>query len=518
MSEFKQKSKCSHFEQLIDNFAGCQWETLQTNDPLGKGKFGATYIVKGVGCNRDSVDYIVKIQLKDNSASLDTNLMLLAPFYVKSSQNKVIDFIKNAQNAIQIQQRFASKGFAPQILDAWICDQTSYIVMEKMDMTALQYFKNLFKDTTVPNEKIIQNILKVKNAVLNMIYQMAGIEPTMLKSLMESNFQLDHKIKNTIAQNKGMSFQELVNLVQTLKSTERINDTDLKWWKNQQGDLETWWNTDKVISMVHGDVHNYNIMLNLDKDKNIKDVKFVDFGLSMVSTDKDVRRQFQSKLEEDLLLTNKYYRYLVQAFLRDVHQRKFLILDVDDEPEDQKEENFNLRSFSKKPPPTVMKKTPFRSSMKQIDDDFKSPVKSSSKLFFNDDQPNSGKRLFGQMSPISSFTSQQQEEDNHDRFSMNRMSRMSLDFDEIPQTPPKKQPGFLMDEFESIPSTPSYKLSDDFPKISFDNSPSSSNSNYSSPFAKTPIQIRPVVNWDSSPESTPPRHFQLPQAPRKQKR
>jgi serine/threonine protein kinase len=87
----------------------CDWITL--GQSIGKGKKGTVYQI----CCNGNCKYVLK--------------------YIKYNGSNLSQFEKDIQQEVEMQQRFASFGFAPSLHQAFICGDEAFLISTKKDMT-----------------------------------------------------------------------------------------------------------------------------------------------------------------------------------------------------------------------------------------------------------------------------------------------------------------------------------------------------------------------------------------------
>lgn len=71
---------------------------------------------------------------------------------------------------VAMQQRFASLGLAPNVEDAWICDHEGLIIMKRLDMSLIEYFKYLVGRKSM---EVIEEKLALAEKSLNEMFAVA---------------------------------------------------------------------------------------------------------------------------------------------------------------------------------------------------------------------------------------------------------------------------------------------------------------------------------------------------------
>ena len=145
MSNTDLKSRCSSkVEQLVDATYECDWIPV-SGEKTGEGVKGYTFQV----CCQGDCQFVVKVQE-----------------HVKGSLNEWKQKIKEE---VDMQIFAANLGVAPEVLDAFVCDHESYIVMDKMDITFKDYIKQLVAEQIFDDATIFSIIDVVQDEVINQL-------------------------------------------------------------------------------------------------------------------------------------------------------------------------------------------------------------------------------------------------------------------------------------------------------------------------------------------------------------
>ena len=133
------KANCDEkFQALTENSRGCDWIPLSANS-LGSGKYGCTFQV----CCDGDCNFVVKIVPVTNS----------------SVEQKM-------QSEVKLQKLFGSA--APEVTDAFICNDNAYIVMAKKDMT-IEGFVNMMKGMGKSTGEIMKQIDNIEAEVKSIV-------------------------------------------------------------------------------------------------------------------------------------------------------------------------------------------------------------------------------------------------------------------------------------------------------------------------------------------------------------
>jgi serine/threonine protein kinase len=114
------KSQCPHskIDELLKTHKKCDWIPL-SGARIYKGEQGSVFQV----CCKEECDFMLKVQVPPS----------------KGSQS----WMDRVKREIKLQNIAAEHNLAPKIVEGWLCDHESTIIIEKARFTILQYIKYL---------------------------------------------------------------------------------------------------------------------------------------------------------------------------------------------------------------------------------------------------------------------------------------------------------------------------------------------------------------------------------------
>jgi serine/threonine protein kinase len=162
------KANCDErFQALTENSKGCDWIPI-SGKILGQGKYGCTF---QVCCNGDCNFIVKNVNVESSSAAA-----------------KIIQ-------EVQMQKLFGKA--APELVDAFICDDNAYIVMEKKDMT-IEGFVNLMKSMGKSTAEIIKQIDNIEAEVKQLV------RTTHKMGLLHGDLHRENIMLNILKDERGM--------------------------------------------------------------------------------------------------------------------------------------------------------------------------------------------------------------------------------------------------------------------------------------------------------------------------
>ena len=256
----------------------------RNESPIGQGEYGTIYLVCD---NSHRCNYIVKII--------------------------EVDKLSHILKEIDMQNKFASIKLSPNILDAWICDETDnptvFIVMEKKDITLKDYLREVYKVGSSINNYLFDEDDNLINFLQDMKDQ-SFFNMFVMKHLL-NKFILRMYLNKVIFILDNISSQE-----DDILDGRKIFNIILE---NIKQDLYV--ETIKKMSIAHSnslyhnDLHFENIMLdivtdeNKDEDEDVgywKNLEFIDFGKSVDDINKAdfLETEKSIKMTFDMLMKN----------------------------------------------------------------------------------------------------------------------------------------------------------------------------------------------------------------------
>jgi serine/threonine protein kinase len=188
------KANCDKkFQTLTENSRGCDWIPLSANS-LGSGKYGCTF---QVCCNGDC-NFVVKI----------------VPITTSAVEQKM-------QREVHMQKMFGTS--APEVTDAFICNNNAYIVMAKKDMT-IEGFVSMLKNMGKSTSEIMQQIDNIEAEVKTIVKEAHA------KGLLHGDLHRENIMLNLLKNAEGQPVAWTnIQLIDFGKSKQlKPNDEDLK--------------------------------------------------------------------------------------------------------------------------------------------------------------------------------------------------------------------------------------------------------------------------------------------------
>jgi len=146
MSNLSQKSR-EILYQILPDRSGCKW-IKPSYSKLGQGVRGSVYLIC---CNttEKGCQYVVK-QVERKTTDLNT-------------------FINKIKHEVNMQNSFASLGFAPKVYSSYSTNDEAFIIMDKIDTNVNSYIESLLSNPKISDESIRYELDKIQKDTLEIV-------------------------------------------------------------------------------------------------------------------------------------------------------------------------------------------------------------------------------------------------------------------------------------------------------------------------------------------------------------